>query len=60
MNSLLEHVMAYKKFVRQFQILQKKKKLKNLDIKNFKRQKNIKESNESLLRNIEIKRNIYD
>ena len=49
---LLEHAMAYKKFVRQFQILQKKKKkLKNLDIKIFKRPKNIKELDDSLLRN---------
>ena len=48
---LLECAMAYKKFVRQFQILLKKKKLKNSDIKNFEIPKNIKESNDSLLRN---------
>ena len=49
-KSLLEHAMTYKKFVRKFQILQKKK-LKNLEIKTFERQKNIKESGDSLLRN---------
>ena len=52
-NSLLEHAMAYKKFIKQFQILQKKKKkkLKNSDIKIFERPKNIKKSDDSLLRN---------
>ena len=41
---LLECAMAYKKFVRQFQILlkKKKKKLKNSDIKTFEIPKNIK------------------
>ena len=50
---LLEHAMAYKKFVRQFQILQKKKKKKNSnsDIKISERPKNIKELDDSLLRN---------
>ena len=48
---LLEHAMAYKNFVKQFQILQKNKKLKNSDIKTSKRPKNIKESNDSLLKN---------
>ena len=46
---LLERAMTYKKFVRQFQIQQKK--LKNSNIKTSKRPKNIKESNDSLLRN---------
>ena len=41
-----------KLFVRLFQILQKKKKrLKNSDIKTFERPKNIKELDDSLLRN---------
>ena len=47
---LLEHAMTYKKFVRQFQVLQKKL-LKNSNIKTFERSKNIKESDDSLLRN---------
>ena len=47
---LLEHAMTYKKFVRQFQVLQKKL-LKNSDIKTFKRPKNIKKSDNSQLRN---------
>ena len=38
---LLERAMTYKKFVRQFQILQKK--LKNSDIKTSEKLKNIKE-----------------
>ena len=42
---LLEHAMAYKKFVRQIQILQKKL-LKNSDIKTSERPKNIKESDD--------------
>ena len=46
---LLEHAMAYKKFVRQIQILQKKL-LKNSDIKTSERPKNIKESDDSLHR----------
>ena len=50
-KKLLERAMAYKKFVRQFQILQEKKKLKNSDIKTSERLKNIKESDDSLLRN---------
>ena len=49
---LLERAMANKKFVRQFQILQNKiNNSKNSDIKNFKRPKTIKESDDSLLRN---------
>ena len=49
---LLECAMAYEKFVRKFQILLKKnKKLKNSDIKTFEIPKNIKESNDPLLRN---------
>ena len=47
---LFEHAMAYKKFVRQIQILQKKL-LKNSDIKTSERPKNIKESDDWLLRN---------
>ena len=46
---LLERAMTYKKIVRQFQIQQKK--LKNSNIKTSKRPKNIKESNDLLLRN---------
>ena len=47
---LLEHAMVYKKFVGQFQILQKKK-FKISDIKTSEKPKNIKESNDSQLRN---------
>ena len=53
-KSLLERAMAYKKFVKLFQILQKKKKkkkLKKLDIKTSEGPKNIKELDNSLLRN---------
>ena len=42
--------MAYEKFVRKFQILQKKL-VKNSNIKTSKKPKNIKELNDSLLRN---------
>ena len=49
-KSLFEHAMAYKKFVKQFQNIAKKK-LKNSDIKTSERLKNIIESNELLLRN---------
>ena len=48
-NSLIERAMACEKFVRHFQILQKKKK--NSDIKTSKMLKNIKESKDSLSRN---------
>ena len=47
---LFEHAMAYKKFVKQFQNIAKKK-LKNSDIKTSERQKKIKESDDLLLRN---------
>ena len=50
-KSLLERAMTYKKFIKQFQILPKKKKTKNLDIKTSKRPKNIKESDVLLIRN---------
>ena len=49
-KSLFEHAMAYKKFVKQFQNIAKKK-LKNSDIKTSERPKNIKEPYDSLLRN---------
>ena len=50
-KSLLEHAMTYKKIV-SFRYCKKKKKiLKNSDIKTSKRPKNIKESDDSLLRN---------
>ena len=59
-NVLLEHAIVYKKFVRQFQILQKNN-YKNSDIKIFERLKNIIELDDSLLRIIEKKKqNIYD
>ena len=49
---LLECAMAYKKFVRQFQILPKKKKTSKFQIlKLLKDQKNIKKLDDSLLRN---------
>ena len=48
---LLECAMAYKKFVKQFQVLPKKKKLKNSNMKTSERSKNIKESNDSLVKN---------
>ena len=51
---LLERAMTYKKFVCQIvsDIAKKKKKrLKNSDIKTFERPKNIKELDDSLLRN---------
>ena len=48
---LLEHALAYKKIIKQFQILQKKIKLKNSDIKTLKNKKNIKQSDNSRLRN---------
>ena len=57
-NVLLEHVIVYKKFVRQFQILQKNN-YKNSDIKIFERLKNIIELDDSLLRIIEKKNKIY-
>ena len=44
---LFERAMVYKKFVKQFQILQKN----NSNIKISKRPKNIKELDDSLLRN---------
>ena len=51
-KSLLGRAITYKKFVRQFQIMKKKKKkLKNSNIKASKRSKNIKESDDSLFRN---------
>ena len=48
---LLEHAMAYKKFVRQFQILPKKKNSKFQILKLLKNQKNIKKLDDSLLKN---------
>ena len=49
---LFERAMVYKKFVKQFQnIAKKKKKLKNSDIKTSERPKNIKELDDLLLRN---------
>ena len=58
-NVLLEHAIVYKKFVRQFQILQKNN-YKNSDIKISERPKNIKKSNNLLLENYWNKQNIYD
>ena len=50
---LFERAMVYKKFVKQFQNIakKKKKKLKNSDIKTSERSKNIKELDDLLLRN---------
>ena len=49
-KSLFDHAMAYKKFVRQFQILQKNNSKIQI-LKLLKDKKNIKESDGSLLRN---------
>ena len=56
---MLERVMTCKKFVRQFQILQKKK-LKNSDIKTFERPKILKNKIIDCLGIIETKQSIYD
>ena len=50
MKLLFKHAMAYKKFVSKFQILQKNNSKIQIS-KLLKNQKNIKESNDSLLRN---------
>ena len=51
--------MSYKKFIKQFQILQKNNS--NSDIKTSERPKNIKKSDDSLLEIIENKKqNIYN
>ena len=59
-KSLFEHAMAYKKFVKQFQNIAKKK-LKNSDIKTSERQKKkLKNQMIYCLEIIETKQNIYD
>ena len=60
-KSLIKHAMAYKKFVRQFQILQKKKKNSKIQIlKLLKDQKILKNQMIHGLEIIETKQNIYD
>ena len=58
-KSLLEYAMTYKKFVRQFQMLQKNK-LKIPILKLLKDQKIFKNQMIQCLEMIETKQNIYD